>query len=107
MADRTATIASKLFASNVEKKDPAPKIKGVWTVDKDGNIHLIIPQRITMDMLRYKVNDKGKDSFGLCYEFGQLEFVAVAEVADENGEKTEVEKVLQSAPLYLNINSLK
>lgn len=103
MADRTATIASKLFAPSADAKDNAPKIKGVVQVDKDGNTHLVIPQRITMDMLRYKLNDKGKDSFGLCVDFGQLEFVAVH--TDEQGD--EHEKVVFSSPVYVNVNNLR
>ena|ERR1017187_407370 len=102
-----ATVQEKAAAlrnrSNAGKTEKGPKITAKVSYDEQGNVLITMPQRLSMDMIRYNVNDKGKDVFGICVSLGALEFVAVSE--DETG--AELETVLVSNNVHLNVNNLQ
>jgi hypothetical protein len=90
-------IAMALANRTSKGTDKGPKIAARVSYD-NGNVIITIPQRLTMDQIRYSINDKGKDVFGLCVSLGDLEFVS------ENGEE---ETVLVSQNVHLNVNNLR
>ena len=102
--EHTTAVASMLFAPT-EKEDArvkGPSVIAKAHVDKDGMVHLVFPQSITVDMIR-RSNPEGKSKGNTLYVTVKCESIDLNVVEPTPEGKVGREKVLATKPINLNL----